>query len=268
MNHIFKKERKLKTMNKPYTKLWLVAAMLGLMCPTFAQKYSIQLGAFTESIAPSFFGFSGFSDVKYQVSPQQFHQYTWGTFDDAKSAEEQLKVLRAQSPLHDLTNLKIIPQTTNEAFFSEDNLVSKIAVEPTGFQLFSRSIEFNRENLSLQKNDVGKLEEIRDILDKNPELKLRIIATGSANELSTQQQATAPNIIRNFLLANQIPAYRVKIIPNTIDKEQEIQKIAKTLSPVIMTLVDLKEEIVLDKFGADRLFVKELLDQKTNSVLE
>ncbi len=254
-------------MNKPYTKLWLIAAMLGLMYPTFAQKYNIQLGAFTEPIAPSFFTFSGFSNVKYQLNDHQFHQYTWGEFDDAQTAETQLQLLRSRSPLHNLTNLKIVPQVMDVASVSADNSNPKINNQTTDFQLFSRFIEFNKGNLSLQKNDVGKLEEIRDILDKNPELKLRIIATNNPTELNSQQQETATNIIKNFLLANQIPAYRVKIIPNT-NHSADPEKIVMPIPPVIMTLVDLKEEIVLDRFGADRLFVKEVLEQKTNNVLE
>lgn len=242
--------------------------MLGLMCPTFAQNFSIQLGAFTESIAPSYFNFSGFSGVTHQLNDLQFHQYTWGDFDDIETAEEQLKLLRKQSPLHNLTNLKIIPQTIDETAIISDSPTNKLPAQLSDFQLFSRSISFNKENLSLQKNDVGKLEEIRDILDNNPELKLRIIATKNTKVLNTQQQATATNIIRNFLLANQIPAYRVRIMPNLKDGVNDMQKIVSTIPPIIMTLVDLKEEIVLDKFGKNQLFAKELLEQKTNDVLE
>lgn len=257
-------------MIKTYTKLWLAAAMMGLMCPTFAQKYYIQLGAFTESIAPSYFSFSGFSNVNHQLNSLQFHQYTWGDFDQIESAEEQLKLLRAQSPLHHLTNLKIIPKAIAETAVSADQSTNGTPYQTTDFQLFSRSIAFSKNNLSLQKNDVGKLEEIRAILDKNPQLKLRIIATNNTTELNTQQQATATNIIKNFLLANKIPAYRVKILskPQDSNNRQSIQKIASAIPPIIMTLVDLKEEIVLDRFGTDQLFVKDLLEQKTNNVLE
>jgi len=257
-------------MNKTYTKLWLIVAIMGLMCPTFAQKYSIQLGAFPESIAPSYFSFSGFSNVNHQLNRLQFHQYTWGEFDQIESAEEQLKLLRAQSSLHQLTNLKIIPQTIDDTAIPADQPKNNIPNKATDFQLFSRFIAFNKDNLSLQKNDVRKLEEIRDILGNNPQLKLRIIATNNTGELNAQKQSTATNIIKNFLLANHIPAYRVKILssPQDNNKERSIQKIASDIPPIIMTLVDLKEEIVLDRFGADQLFVKDRLAPKINNVLE
>lgn len=253
-------------MNKPYKKLWLLALILGYVCPTFSQQYSIQLGAFTEPIASSYFDFSGFSNVNHQVTNQYIHQYTWGKFATAQSAAEQLKVLRSQTPLHNMTHLKIVPINTEKSAVSSPDDKEYLPNQATDIQLFSRIIDFNQAHLSLQRTDVQELEEIRDILDKNPELKLRIITVGHTNNLSPQQQTAAPKVIKNFLLANQIPAYRIKILASQAPTNAE--KLAVTVPPVIMTLVNLKEEIVLDRFSADRLFVKDLSTNLSNNVLE
>ena len=115
--------------------------------------------------------------------------------------------------------------------------------------------------------DVAILEEVANILRKHPALKLRIIAP----ENSIMQLVTSPStdVVENFLLAQNIPAYRIKTIstPSHLDNKAKDATIPKK-QQVIMTLVDLKEEIILDKFGNDGLIVKQMNPNNSLQVLD
>jgi len=126
----------------------------------------------------------------------------------------------------------------------------------TDFQLFSRSIYVQPSSKSLQKIDVAILEEVTAILKEHPKLKLRIITP--ENSTSPFKAANSTEVVENFLLAQQIPAYRIKIISPFPTSSQPIEKReGKLKQQVVMTLVDLKEEIVLDKFRNNGLFVRQ-----------
>lgn len=255
-------------MNKFYSKLWLTVAMLGIMCPAFSQQYRIQLCAFTEEISPTYFDFAGFNEVDITTNAFKFHKYLWGNFTSLKDAQLKLLSLQEQTPKHGFSNLKIVSALTADKNSSIANIANQALEQRTEFQLFSRSIKFNAGKHSLQKSEVEQLEELTHLLKTNPELKLRVIAPKGRIAKNGKRSIPA-NIIRNFLLAKEIPAYRIKTI------EQELQRNLATTNtkplpspPIIMTLVDLKEEIILDRFGHNGMIVKQLPDPQLNNVLE
>jgi len=257
-------------MNKTYTQLWLIAAMLGVMCPAFSQNnYNIQLGAYTEKIDFSFFDFIGFNNVLHEVNSNQYHKYKWGNFQTPEAAEQHLMSLKKNVDKHGLNNLKIVPDLPDFTVVSVNKKGDK-STQSSGIQLFTRSVNFNNPKLSLKKTDIEVLEEVAYILEKNPTLKLRIFAPNANKKKKTRRRNNPPipgHIIRNFLLAKNIPAYRIK----TIEAKEVIAESTKpssSVQQVLMTLVDLKEEIVLDKFGHDRFIAKEVMIERTLSSLD
>lgn len=256
-------------MNKTYTQLWLIAAILGVMCPAYSQeKYSIQLGAFTEPIQSSFFDFSGFDNVHHEVNTHHFHEYKWGDFSTPEAAEQQLLSFQKNISIHGLNNLKIVPSIPDFRVFS-DNTTAETESQGTDFQLFTRSVNFKNSKISLNKTDVEILEEVANILETNPELKLRIFATKGSKKRKTGKRHISPtssDIIRNFLLAKNIPAYRIKKM-EAKNSVVETGKSSSKVQQVFMTLVDLKEEIVLDRFRNDGFIAKEKMIEKTLSSL-
>ena len=257
-------------MNKTYTQLWLIAAMLGVMCPAYSQeKYSIQLGAFTEQIQSSFFDFSGFDNVHHEVNTHHFHEYKWGNFSTPEAAEQELLSLQKNVGIHGLNNLKIVPSIPDFRVFT-DNTTEVTESQDTDFQLFTRSVNFENSKLSLKKTDIETLEEIANILETNPELKLRIFATKDGKKRKVGKRHISPassDIIKNFLLAKNIPAYRIKKM-EAKNSLAETSKSVSKVQQVFMTLVDLKEEIVLDRFVNDGFIAKEKMIEKTLSSLE
>jgi len=266
----FKKERKLKIMNKTYTRLWLIAATLGVMRPAFSQEnYHIQLCTFTEKIESSFFDFSGFSDVRYKLIAPQYHEYQWGNFSTPQAAESALLSLQKDVSIHGLNNLKIIPSIPDFTIPSAST-PTETNTYNADFQLFTRSVNFSNSKLSLKKTDVETLEEVAIILENNPDLKLRIFATNDDNKKKKRKRNISPkssDIIRNFLLAKNIPAYRIKKMEATKINTNASKSHSK-VQQVFMTLVDLKEEIVFDRFGNDGYIAKKIRIEKTLSSLE
>ncbi len=252
-------------MSKTYTQLWLLAAILGVLCPAYSQeKYSIQIGAFTEQIKPSFFNFSGFHDVQHEATASLYHTYKWGDFATHEAAVKQLHLLQKNVSTHGLNNLKIVSTALDFVVPLSNNNGATNNNQNTDFQLFTRSVNFSNAKFSLKKTDVEVLEEIAIILENNPALKLRIYATNAGKKRSRGKShisSTSSNIIKNFLLAKNIPAYRIKTIEaknNTTNVTTSITKI----NQVFMTLVDLKEEIVFDRFGQKGDIAKELMEEK------
>ena len=238
-------------MNKLCLKWWLSATLMVLSFSVFAQKYSIQLAAFTEQIEPTFFSFAGFQEVRHQQTPLNLHQYSWGNFATLAAAENQLNKFKQNPLLKEFSNLNILPSATHfETPTTDSNIEGETPT--TGFQLFSRSVYIQSKSKSIQKIDAATLEEIATILKKQPTLKLRIIASENLTKQSVRTNST--DVVENFLLAQNIPAYRIKVILNPLVKGAAISK----KQQVIMTLVDLKDEIVLDKFGNDGLMVKQI----------
>ncbi len=256
-------------MNKTYTQLWLIVAMLGVMRPAFSQeKYSIQIGAFTEQIEASYFKFLNFDNVQHKISKLQYHEYKWGAFSTPEAAEQQLLSLQKNVSVHGLNNLKIVPSIPDFRVPFTPSPVEEDA-QSTDFQLFNRSVNFGNSKQSLKKTDVEILEEVANILATNPGLKLRIFATKGNKKRKAGKRNFSPatsDIVRNFLLAQNIPAYRIKKM-EAKEIIVETNKSTSKTEQVFMTLVDLKEEIVLDRFGNNSFIAKEKMIEKTLSAL-
>ena len=253
-------------MSKTYTTWWLLAALTVLHFPVFSQKYSIHLAAFTEQIEPSFFSYAGFSEVQHQQHSFNFHQYTWGSFPTLETAQHQLTTLQQNPLLQGLSNLSIKPLVSNFSIPTTDSSAEAV-VGVTDFQLFSRSVYINSKTRGLQKIDVAILEEVANILVKYPDLKLRVLATNQKEQLV---EASSTAIVENFLLAQNIPAYRIKTMSNGA-KNTGANNITHQVLPkqqVILTLVDLKEEIVLDKFMLNDFIVKQAPAKNSLNLLE
>lgn len=253
-------------MNKRYLKSWLIATLFTLSSPVIAQKYSIHLAAFPEQIAPSFFSFAGFNKVHHQQITLNFHQYLWGDFATLEKAKQQLTILQKNPLLKGLTNLSILPKNNHFSIPTTDSNVDPI-IETIDFQLFTRSVFIHAASKSIQQIDVAILEEVVAILKQHPALKLRIIATTSSKSPFLTRPFTA--VVEKFLLAQNIPAYRIKTIPNPLQPNIEIKEapISKK-QQVLMTLVDLKEEIVLDKFGKAPFVLKQMNKNNTLDILD
>jgi len=114
--------------------------------------------------------------------------------------------------------------------------------------------------------DVTVLEEVTNILIKYPDLKLRILGV---NKEEAPVDVISTEVVEKFLLAQNIPAYRIKNLSNktNISTNNTENKSVKK-QQVILTLVDLKEEIVLDKFTPDDLIVKQTPDKNSLNLLE
>ena len=140
-------------------------------------------------------------------------------------------------------------------------------IETIDFQLFIRSVLIHAASKSIQTVDVAILEEVASILKQNPTLKLRIIATTNSKTPFLTTPFTA--VVENFLLAQNIPAYRIKTIPNPLPPNLERKEVPiSKKQQVIMTLVDLKEEIVLDKFGKTPFVIQQMSKNKTLDILD
>lgn len=252
-SYLSKKDRKLKTMTKSNLKQWLLAGSLAISGQVFSQNCSVQLCAFIEEIEPAFFHFAGFENVAYHTNPFSFHCYTWGQFTSTEEAVHSVNAMQGQPVLDDLTNLTIISNAISPFVLPMAYSPDKIHVKPADQQLFKRTIPFTVSN-AFQSNDIQTLEEVVDILTENPSLKLRILGTKAAGEEKGITTATT-NSIEKFFLAMGIPAFRLK----TIERKE-----SNADQEIILTLVDLKEEIVLDNFGKDHIMVKESVKEVIN----
>ena len=248
-------------MSKLWYKWYMLPMLLGISHTVFTQNYKIQLCGFVEAIQPSFFSYSGLEGVSHQINAYNFHEYQWGNYTTLKNAQLALKDFKTQPFLKDFKQLKIVHSIGNLADNSSsfEKNTARLSQE-TNFQLFSRHITFKNANLSLQPSEVAILEEITTILATNPDLKLRIFA--NQKELKKPGQAMPVDLIEHFILAQNIPAYRIKIMHSK--KRQNLSK----KQTVLLTLVDLKEEIVLDKFSSKSLFVKQAATPTSPKVLE
>ena len=251
------------TMNNIYTQLWLVAVFLIVSCTAFSQNYRIQLCAFTETIEPTFFSYANFNKVYHYKDHFSFNHYYWGSFKSLEEVEAKLNATKELAFTAGLINRRIIklPAASFALPISQSN--DRInSIQAPDIQLFSRIIRFENKELSLKKSAVEVLEKVATILVENPTLKLRIIGNSSKTSTALLTTIFPPDIIEHFLLAKNIPAYRIKIIASNVSQKQFSSK------QVILTLVDLKEEIVLDNFDENHFLVKKTTKKKATNLLE
>jgi hypothetical protein len=230
-------------MNNSIFRFGLIAFLLGQFFYSNAQNYSIQLCAFTEAVSPSYFHYAGFDGVQQQKDYLPFQNYYYGNYSSLAAAKKQFESIKEKGKLAGWEHMKIIQNDVNNVPFLFKNKINKTP----DYQLFNRVVSVDELTLSLEKETAELLENIVLILKNNPQLKLRII--GESNALN---QSNTCDIVEHFMLANHIPAFRLKIL--LLNQNQSNAPLAKT--KVLLTLVDLKEEIVLDRFSLEKLLVK------------
>ncbi|MEM6318967.1 MAG: hypothetical protein AAF960_14940 [Bacteroidota bacterium] len=197
-----------------------------------------------------------------QIEEYQIYRYVWGDFTSFEGGKSTLEKL----PEH-LTCKQVI--TNNIASSVVDSPSSVRLTKPdltklaNKYPLFNRQISLSTDQLKLTKLSIAQLDEIVRILVENPTLKLRLLPTALPQNATKEIVRTPTRVIRNYLLAQNIPAYRIKTLSNP----------AAVIVPhsgqeVRLLLVDLKEELVLDRFGPDGNFVEEKSATFTKNFME
>lgn len=218
-----------------------------------AQTYQVQLAAFTEDIEHSFFDFAGYSEVYKEKDHNNFTKYTLGEYFTIEAAN----AVRQEAFEKGFSNVHIIELDKPQFAYVGDAPVLPLLMVPEKEQLFIRSVQFTAKDLSLKKSLLAHLEEALTILKNHPDLKLRIVGhTDNIGEQSVNQAISKDRarMVQNFLLANGIPAYRLKMkvadtpSPTVYFKGKGLPKTRDFNRRIILTLVDLKEEIVVDNF--------------------
>ena len=218
-----------------------------------AQIYQVHLAAFTEEISDDFFVFAGYDHFYKEKDHNNFTRYTLGEFYTLKAA----KAARQKAINRGFLNCHIVELDQPLFAYMEDSHELPLMRVPEKEDLFIRSVQFSAETLSLNDNLTDALEEALTVMQQHPHLKLRIIGHTDDVGARIHNQSVAmqrARIIQNFLLANGIPAYRLKMkvkeqsSPAVYFKGKGFPTTRDFNRRIIMTLVDEKEEIIIDKF--------------------
>ncbi|MEM6318375.1 MAG: OmpA family protein [Bacteroidota bacterium] len=242
-------------MKKRYTKIVSCLLAVASFTNLTAQIYQVQLAAFPEEIAPSFFDYTGFETVYADQDHHNFIRYKLGDFHTKEMALAVQETVQRQG----YANAIIHELAPSQYAYVEDAYQlprrQVIKEEP----LYIRSVEFGESAMYLSTELVALLEESLVVMKQNPDLKLRIV--GHTNDRGTpSKNGTIVNkrarMIQNFLLANDIPAYRLKMnvraepSPQVHFDGKRKRSVKDANQRITLALVDLKEEIVIDNFHA------------------
>lgn len=240
-------------MRKRCTLIFSCYLLLSFLGKIQAQIYQVQLAAFTEEISPNFFAFAGYDHFYAEKDHNNFIRYTLGEFYTFAAAQAaQQKAINSG-----FLNSHIIELDQPLFAYMEDSHESPFMIVPEKEDLFIRSVRFAAEDLSLSKELLTSLEEALLVMKNNLTLKLRIvghtddIGERKHNEVISKKRA---RMIQNFLLASGVPAYRLKMevsknpSPAVYFKGKGTPKTRDFNRRIILTLVDEKEEIMIDKF--------------------
>ena len=228
-----------------------------------AQIYQVQLAAFTEEISPAFFAFAGYNHFYAEKDHNNFTRYTLGEFYTLEAA----KAAQQKAISSGFSNTHIIELDQPLFAYMEDSHKLPLLMVPEKEALFIRSVRFSAEDLSFSKELLNSLEEALAVMKQHPQLKLRIVGhTDDIGEKAHNQAISKKRVrmIQNFLLASGIPAYRLKMkvsetpSPEVYFKGKGLPKTRDFNRRIIMTLVDVKEEIVIDKFQQQNVSDKNL----------
>lgn len=259
-------------MRKQCTLLLSCCLLLSFLGKVQAQIYQVQLAAFTEEISPAFFAFAGYDHFYAEKDHNNFTRYTLGEFYTLAAAQAAQQKAISKGFL----NSHIIELDQPLFTYMEDSHELPLMMVPEKEALFIRSIRFVEEDLSLNKELLASLEEALIVMKTHSKLKLRIVGhTDDIGERERNQTISKKRarMIQNFLLANGIPAYRLKMkvaetaSPAVYFKGKGLPKTRDFNRRIIMTLVDVKDEIVIDKFQQQNELSKDLSFFKNPSVL-
>lgn len=240
-------------MRKRCTLLISCYCLLSFLGNIQAQIYQVQLAAFTEEISSDFFAFAGYEHFYAEKDHNNFTRYTLGEFYTLSAA----KAAQQKAINNGFINSHIIELERPLFAYMEDSHEFPLMKVPEKEDLFIRSVQFATANISLNQNLMIALEEALSVMQAHPDLKLRIVGHTDDIGEKVHNQAISrkrARMIRNFLLAGGIPAYRLKMTvldtpsPAVYFKGRGLPKTRDFNRRIIMTLVDTKEEIVIDKF--------------------
>lgn len=240
-------------MRKRCTLLFILFFISNFLGSLIAQTYQVQLASFTENIDLSFFEFAGYTTVYKERDHNNFNRYTLGEFFTLKEAKE----IQNKAIEKGFLNTHIIILDRPQYAYAGDSYNIPLIMVPEKEPLFIRSIQFSNEDMHLNKDLIHSLEESLKIMIKNPHLKLKITGhTDAIGEKAVNQKVSKKRarMIQNFLLANGIPAYRLQMniakepFPDVYFKGKGLPKNRDFNRRIVMSLVDLKEEVVVDSF--------------------
>ncbi len=251
-------------MRKRCFMLLLTLSVLGLS-KTIAQNYKIQIAAFSSEIDRSFFDFAGFPDIHQKKGPGNFVKYSTGSVYSHAEAEK----VRQKAKEQGFMNTQIISEKHPTYARQHDSPNASLTINiPAKDPLYIRSAQFEKEQLSFKGDLSGMMREVFQIMFKHPELKLRIIGhavntNGADNKERSRQRA---RMVRNYLLAHGIPAYRLK---TKVREGADFSSDNNSNQRIMLALVDLKEEIVTDRFNEPVIAKEEYLSsiQKISDLL-
>jgi len=240
-------------MGKRSTLLASCCLCLSFLGKLSAQIYQVQLTAFTEEISSDFFAFAGYDHYYAEKDHNNFIRYTLGEFYTMEAAQKARQAAVDKGFL----NSHIVELDQPIFAYMEDSHELPLMMVPEKEDLFIRSVPFSAEDLSLNKNLLTSLEEALTVMKKHSNLKLRIV--GHTDDIGERAYNAAiskkrARMIQNFLLANDIPAYRLKMkisnapSPAVYFKRKGVPATRDFNRRIIITLVDVKEEIIIDKF--------------------
>ena len=244
-------------MRKRRTPILICFLLCSFIGQITAQTYQVQLAAFTEEINPSFFDFAGYNKVYEEKDHNNFIRYTLGEFFSMEAAKAAHQAAFDKGFL----NSHIVELDKPQFAYVGDAPVLPLKMVPETEQLFIRSVLFAAEDLSLNQALLTSLEEALMVMKNHTDLKLRIVGhTDDIGEQSTNQAISKnrARMIQNFLLANGIPAYRLKMkistqpSPEVYFQGNGLPKTRDFNRRIILTLVDLKEEIIVDDFQQEQ----------------
>ena len=235
-------------MKKRYSLFVILIVLFNIQLS--AQVFQVRVAAFTENIESSFFTYAGYPEIYTEKDANNFTRYILGEFSTIEAALKAHKVAIQKG----FNNAYI--HILKQPIYAYASNISEVPARRYAEEeaLFIRSIQFVTENFSFNNNQIKSLEETLTILRKNLDLKLRIVMPREEMEENQSISNKRARMVQNFLLANDIPAFRLKIIASdksnsTVNsKEEEMSN-----DRIIMALVDLKGEIVKDNFIKTRL---------------
>ncbi|MEM1123339.1 MAG: OmpA family protein, partial [Bacteroidota bacterium] len=212
----------------------------------------------SESIDPTYFAYAGHSNVETNQDNNGFTQYISGAFFTESAARKAIEKARISG----FAGAHIVPLSINK-----NDAPLPVIELPQKEALYICSVDFEAENLHLSKKMTTFLEDALTVMRAHKNLKLRIV--GHTDKMEKIENSTTiaqkrTRIIQNFLLANDIPAYRLqtKVLHEqhleNYSEEKRLPRANAYHEKIIIALVDQKEEIVLDKFQTNEVALKAL----------
>jgi len=210
----------------------------------YAQNYHIELNAFTHTINSSFFYYAGYQATVPEQKDKGTKHYFSGHYDSYTQAEQAYKIALSRG----FKNARII-DTKRMAFTA--TRVANNYHSYTNNRLFIRALSLKNGAGKLSLEERKDLQNIVNILREHPYLKVRILHLEREDNILPTQELKS---MANFLLANGVAAYRIRLTNAHHDFVTALQALTVAAlqkgkkNKIVLALINHKEEIVLDTF--------------------